>query len=62
MQRRSGGAVSFDKKWAAYKNGFGHMTRKLLNSLTAHVMTCYCNCIVTVIKEVMFVEWQLSHD
>ncbi|TMS03005.1 angiopoietin-related protein 5 [Larimichthys crocea] len=27
MQRRSGGAVSFDKKWAAYKNGFGHMTQ-----------------------------------
>ncbi|XP_022604738.1 angiopoietin-related protein 5-like isoform X1 [Seriola dumerili] len=27
FQRRSGQAVSFNRKWAAYKNGFGNMTK-----------------------------------
>ncbi|XP_067345827.1 angiopoietin-related protein 5-like isoform X3 [Channa argus] len=27
FQKRSGGAVSFERKWAAYKNGFGSLTQ-----------------------------------
>uniref|UniRef100_A0A8C6TT06 Fibrinogen C-terminal domain-containing protein n=1 Tax=Neogobius melanostomus TaxID=47308 RepID=A0A8C6TT06_9GOBI len=28
VQRRSGAQVKFNRKWAAYKNGFGNLTRK----------------------------------
>uniref|UniRef100_A0A8C3B148 Fibrinogen C-terminal domain-containing protein n=1 Tax=Cyclopterus lumpus TaxID=8103 RepID=A0A8C3B148_CYCLU len=40
LQRRSGGAVSFDRKWAAYKMGFGNYSEdfwlglKMVSSLT----------------------------
>lgn len=40
FQKRSGGAVSFNRKWAAYKNGFGNLTRKYLFTAVC-VMTCY---------------------